>query len=52
VEKRPALYLKSLKEYSDTNHKKLWEEMCAALTENWNGLAPEDKTEGNYLYFR
>jgi hypothetical protein len=28
VEKRPALYLKSLKEYSDTNHKqKLWEEV-------------------------
>jgi hypothetical protein len=45
VEKRPALYLKSLKEYSDTNHKKLWEEMCAALIENWNGLTPEeDKT--------
>jgi hypothetical protein len=27
VEKRPALYLKSHKEYSDTNHKKkLWED--------------------------
>jgi hypothetical protein len=56
VEKRPALYLKSLKEYSDTNHKKknLWEERgCTALIENWNGLAPEEKkTEGNYLCFR
>jgi hypothetical protein len=32
VEKRPALYLKSLKEYPDTNHKKkLWEEVCTAL---------------------
>jgi hypothetical protein len=28
VGKRSALYLESLKEYSDTNHKKkLWEEM-------------------------
>jgi hypothetical protein len=28
VEKRTALYLKSLKEYSDTNHKRrLWEEV-------------------------
>jgi hypothetical protein len=43
VEKWPALYLKSLKEYSDTNHKKLWEEVCTALIENWNGLAPEEK---------
>jgi hypothetical protein len=41
VEKRPGLYLKSLKEYSDTNHKKkLWEEVCTDLIENWNGLAP------------
>jgi hypothetical protein len=54
VEKRPALYLKSTKEYSDTKHKKkLWEEVCTALIENWNDLAPEEKkTEGNYLYFR
>jgi hypothetical protein len=54
VEKQPALYLKSLKEYSDINHKKkLWEEVCTALNENWNGLAPEEKkTQGNYLYFR
>jgi hypothetical protein len=44
VEKRPALYLKSLKEYSDINHKKkLWEEVCTALIGNWNGLAPEEK---------
>jgi hypothetical protein len=55
VEKRPALYLKSMKEYSDTNHKKkFWEGVCTALIENWNGLAPEEKkeTEGNYQYFR
>jgi hypothetical protein len=44
MEKRPALYLKSMKEYSDTNHKKkLWEEVCTALIGNWNGLAPEEK---------
>jgi hypothetical protein len=44
TEKRPDLYLKSMKEYSDTNHKKkLWEEVCIALIENWNGLAPEEK---------
>jgi hypothetical protein len=44
VEKRPALYLKSLKEYSDINHKKkLWEEVCTDLIENWNGLAPEER---------
>jgi hypothetical protein len=44
VEKRPALYLKSLKEYSDTNHKqKLWEEVWTDLIENWNGLAPEEE---------
>jgi hypothetical protein len=28
MEKWPALYLKSMKEYSDTNHKKMfWEEV-------------------------
>jgi hypothetical protein len=43
VEKRPALYFKSMKEYSDTNHKKKWEEVGTALIENWNGLAPEEK---------
>nr|CAH7752070.1 unnamed protein product [Callosobruchus chinensis] len=32
VEKRPALYKKSLKEYSDLNDKrKLWEEVCQAV---------------------
>jgi hypothetical protein len=44
MEKWPAIYLKSMKEYSDTNHKKkFWEEVCTALIENWNGLAPEEK---------
>jgi hypothetical protein len=45
MEKQPALYLKSMKEYSDTNHKKkFWEEVCTAMIENWNGLAPEEKS--------
>jgi hypothetical protein len=54
MEKRPALYLKSMKEYSDTNHKKkFWEQVCTALIENWNGwLLKRKKTEGNYLCFR
>jgi hypothetical protein len=53
VEKRPAPYLKSLKKYSDTNHKNLWEEVCTDVIENWNDLAPEErKTGNNYLYFR
>jgi hypothetical protein len=53
VEKRPALYLKSFKEYSDTNHKKqLWERECTALIENWNVLPPEEKkSEGNCLIY-
>jgi hypothetical protein len=36
------------------NHKKLWEEVCTDLIENWNGrlLKREKKTENNYLYFR
>ncbi|XP_023706828.1 uncharacterized protein LOC111864070 [Cryptotermes secundus] len=53
VEKRPALYLKSHKEYSDINYKKLWEEVCTALIENWNGFTPEEKkTEGAIIQKR
>jgi hypothetical protein len=56
LKKGTAVYLKSAKEYSDTNHKKkFWEEVCTALIENWNGLAPEEKklkaiscTSGSY----
>lgn len=45
VEKRPALYKKSLKEYSDANvKKKLWEEVCEAVVLDWNRLSAEEKT--------
>ncbi|XP_057662534.1 uncharacterized protein LOC130902880 [Diorhabda carinulata] len=45
VEKRPALYKKSLKEYSDANmKKKLWEEVCEAVVVDWNSLSAEEKT--------
>jgi hypothetical protein len=52
VEKRPALYKKHLKEYSDANmKKKLWEEVCEAIISNWNRLSVEDKTkQGMYRY--
>ncbi|KAJ8935144.1 hypothetical protein NQ314_012962 [Rhamnusium bicolor] len=44
IEKRPALYLKSLKEYSDVNlKKKLWEEVCVVVVSHWNELGPEEK---------
>jgi hypothetical protein len=61
MEKGPALYLKSMKEYSDTNHKtKFWEEVCTALIENWNGLDPEERkkmkaiiyTSGSYNLYK
>lgn len=46
IEKRPALYKKNLKEYSDVNKKKkLWEEVCEAVVPNWNELSAEDKTK-------
>lgn len=45
VEQRPALYKKSLKEYSDANvKKKLWLEVCEAVVVDWNQLSAEDKT--------
>lgn len=52
VDKRPALYMKSHQEYSDNNEKKkLWEEVCTTVIENWNGLAPEEKRiQGNYQF--
>ncbi|XP_050518311.1 uncharacterized protein LOC126892716 [Diabrotica virgifera virgifera] len=46
VEQRPALYKKSLKEYSDSNmRKKLWEEVCEAVFADWNELSVADKTK-------
>lgn len=44
IEKRPALYKKQLKEYSDINLKKeLWEEVCEAVVPRWNERSAEDK---------
>ncbi|GLV33334.1 hypothetical protein CBL_08604 [Carabus blaptoides fortunei] len=46
IEKRPALYKKSLKEYSDANlKKKLWVEVCEVVVPDWNVLSAEDKTK-------
>lgn len=44
IEKRPALYFKSLKEYSDINlKKKLWEEVCIEVVSGYLELDPESK---------
>jgi hypothetical protein len=45
VEKRPAIYNKTLKEYENINIKKqLWGEVCAAVILNWSALEGENKT--------
>lgn len=44
VEKRPALYNKHLKEYSDRNLKeKLWGEVYSKVISTWNKLSAEEK---------
>ena len=44
VERRPPLYKKSLKEYSDVNlKKKLWEEVCASIINNWSELTIQER---------
>lgn len=50
IEKRPVLYKKQLKEYSDVNQKKkLWEEVCETVIHDWNELSAQDKTkQGKY----
>lgn len=52
IEKRPPLYLKSLKEYADANlKKKLWEEVCVTMVDNWHDLSPEEKkTHGKHHF--
>jgi len=48
VEKRPAIYNKTLKEYANINIKiQLWEEVCAAVIPNWSGLEGENKTRAD-----
>jgi len=47
IEKRPALYKKQLKEYSDINLKeKLWEEVCEVVIPDWNEKTKEGKSNG------
>lgn len=44
VEKRPALFDKRLKEYSDRNIKeKLWGEVCVNVIRNWSELSAKEK---------
>lgn len=45
-------YLKSFKEYADTNlKKKLWEEVCIDMIDKWQNLCPEEKkTQGKYYF--
>lgn len=46
VRKRPALYKKDLKQYSDINvKKKLWEEVCELLISNWGELNGNERKE-------
>lgn len=51
VEKRPALYNKELREYSDRNLKeKLWAEVCIQLFPNWNELSAKEKKNLGKIY--
>ena len=44
VQDRPALYNKSLGNYSDRDEKaKLWEEICEIMIPEWNDLAQHEK---------
>ncbi|CAG5012680.1 unnamed protein product [Parnassius apollo] len=55
VEKRPALYDKKLKEYSDINFKiKAWEKISRIIFSNpWSNLSQQEKTEaGNFVQKR
>jgi hypothetical protein len=52
VERRPPLYNKNLKEYSDRNLKnKLWYEVCKSVVTNWSELPAEHKSEKGVLIF-
>jgi len=46
VERRPPLYNKKLKEYSDRNLKdKLWYDVYESVDTNWSELPAEQKSE-------
>ena len=52
VERRPPLYNKNLKEYSDRNLKdKLWYEVYESVVTKWSELAAEQKLEKGTLIF-
>lgn len=52
VEKRPALYNRKLKEYSDRNLKeKLWGEVCCSLIRNWTELSGPEKNNKGISWF-
>jgi hypothetical protein len=52
VERRPPLYNKKLKEYSDRNLKdKLWQEICESVITNWSELTAEQKSKKGMLIF-
>jgi len=52
VKRRPPLYNKKLKEYSDRNLKdKLWYEVYESVDTNWSELAAEQKSEKGMLIF-
>jgi hypothetical protein len=52
IEKRPALFKKNLKEYTDINLKKrLWEEVCETVVPEWSELDDEEKRkQGKYIF--
>lgn len=46
IEKRPQLYNKTLKEYSDRNLKeKLWSELCVMFIPDFSTLEDKEKKE-------
>ena len=53
IEKRPALYDCSLKEYSDKVLKnRLWGEVCEAVVSEWSELdSPEKREKGKQCFF-
>jgi hypothetical protein len=52
VERKPLLYNKILKEYSDRNRKdKLWYEVYESVVTNWSELPAEQKSEKSILIF-
>jgi hypothetical protein len=53
IEKRPALYDCSRKEYSNDSFKdRLWREVCEAVVSEWSQLdGPEKREKGRHCCF-